>query len=80
MPVKPTVALKTGQFNRNLDLMFGTVSEEGALFVESLFPKQLDPDVPKENVTLTSDQAKFLSVLCFNFSRKTMAMRWLNSI
>lgn len=60
LPTKPSLALKSGLFNRNLDLLFGVVSEEGALFVESIFPTQLDPDVPKENVTLTVVQARFL--------------------
>lgn len=70
MPIKPAEALKTGQFNRNLDLMFGTVSVEGALFVEQLFPAQLDPDVPLENVTFTVDQAKFLIGFMFQLFKE----------
>lgn len=71
LPIKPAVALKEGTFNRNLDLLFGTVSEEGALFVESIFPGQLDPDIPKENVTLTVTQAKFLINMLFQMFKET---------
>lgn len=70
LPVKPSEALKAGKFNRNLDLMFGTVSEEGALFVESIFPNQLDPDVPLKNVTITVDQAKFLIGFMFQMFKE----------
>ena len=70
IPVKPSEALKSGLFNRNLDLMFGTVSEEGALFVESLFPAQLDPDIPKANVTITTTQANVLINLMFGLFKE----------
>lgn len=70
LPTKPSVALKEGKFNRNLDLLFGTVSEEGALFVESLFPAQLDPDLPRANVTITVAQAKFIISLMFQIFKE----------
>jgi carboxylesterase type B len=70
MPDSPALALKDGKFNRNLDLMFGTVSVEGALFVESLFPLQLDPDLPPENVTITVDQAKVLIGFMFQLFKE----------
>ena len=63
LPVKPAEALKTGKFNRNLDVMFGTVSEEGALFVEAIFPTYMDPD--DNTQTLNKAQAKTLIKLMF---------------
>lgn len=71
LPTKPSHALKEGKFNRNLDVLFGTVSEEGALFVESIFPAQLDPAIPRENVTLTVAQAKLLIGIMFQMFKES---------
>lgn len=34
MPIKPYDALKNGDFNQNIELLFGTVRDEGSIFVE----------------------------------------------
>jgi carboxylesterase type B len=32
MPIKPSLALKSGDFNKNIDILFGTVRDEGSIF------------------------------------------------
>jgi hypothetical protein len=68
LPIKPYEALEKGQFNQNIDLMFGTVKEEGALFVESLFPA-LSPD--EKNPTITASKAKqYITLMFLMFKEK----------
>ncbi|XP_054155741.1 cholinesterase-like [Oppia nitens] len=54
MPVQALDALQKGQFNQDIDLMYGTVSQEGALFVESLFPNVFDPSIPKPKINVVA--------------------------
>ncbi|HEY6436767.1 MAG TPA: carboxylesterase family protein, partial [Ignavibacteriaceae bacterium] len=68
LPIKPHEALEKGQFNQNIDLMFGTVKEEGALFVESIFPA-LSPDV--KNPDITASKAKqYITLMFLMFKEK----------
>ncbi|CAG2102857.1 unnamed protein product [Medioppia subpectinata] len=62
MPIDPKLALQNGDFNKEIDLMFGTVSEEGALFVEALFRDKLNPDIvnPPINVTISHQIIQFM--------------------
>ena len=41
LPEAPLEALKLGQFNRDIDVLFGTASDEGSSFVAGMFPKLL---------------------------------------
>lgn len=63
LPMKPAEALLSGSFDHSIDLMFGIVSEEGALFVESIFPLQLDPNL--KNVTITVPQARTMIMFMY---------------
>ncbi|CAG2180813.1 unnamed protein product, partial [Oppiella nova] len=62
MPIKASDALQNGDFNKDIDLLFGTVSEEGALFVESMFEDKLSPDIknPPINVTICNQVITFM--------------------
>ena len=69
MPINPVEALETGKFNQDIDLMFGTVSDEGALFVESLFPQDLSPQI--KNPTITVQKAKtYIRLMYLIFKEK----------
>ena len=68
MPIEPLEALKKGKFLQNIDLLFGTVSDEGALFVESLFPA-LSPE--DKNPTITVSKAKqYIQLMFMIFKEK----------
>jgi len=56
LPISPKEALAKGKFNQNIDFMFGTVSEEGALFVESIFPA-LSPEEKEPTITVSKAKA-----------------------
>jgi hypothetical protein len=62
LPIKPYEALVKGQFNQNVDLMFGTVKDEGSIFVEFSFPGFSADD---ENHTITVSKAKKYITLIF---------------
>jgi carboxylesterase type B len=55
LPIKPYEALEKGQFNQNIDLMFGTVKDEGSIFVKFTFP---DLSADDKNHTITVSKAK----------------------
>lgn len=63
MPTRPVEALKTGKYNKGLDFMFGTVANEGSLFVDALFPDDLSPSI--KNPQITSQHAAGLIMLMF---------------
>jgi carboxylesterase type B len=68
LPIKPYEALEKGKFSQNVDLMFGTVKEEGSLFVESIFPA-LSPD--EKNPTITASKAKqYITLMFLMFKEK----------
>jgi carboxylesterase type B len=62
LPIRPYEALEKGQFNQNVDLMFGTVKDEGSIFVEFSLPGFSADD---ENNTITVSKAKQYIKLIF---------------
>lgn len=69
LPIRPAQAINERKWNEGLDVMFGTVSEEGALFVESLFPDRLDPAIKEPNLNVDAVQ-KIIELLYFTFREK----------
>ena len=55
MPVRHVEAMKSGQFNRDVDLMYGLCQDEGSMFVQGFFPEAFFP-----NTNLTKEAAKKL--------------------
>jgi len=60
MPIKPYDALKTGHFNQNIELLFGTVKDEGSIFIEEIF-SDLAPD--KHTVLTVSKTKSYISLI-----------------
>jgi len=53
LPIKPTKALLSGEFNANIDLLYGITQDEGLAFSVSYFPELND-----NNLALTVDMVK----------------------
>lgn len=66
LPIKPSQAINQKKWNEGLDVMFGTVSEEGALFVESLFPERLDPAIKEPELSVDAVK-KIIELLYMTF-------------
>jgi carboxylesterase type B len=65
--IKPSLALKEGNFNNNIDILFGTVKDEG-----SVFTKGISDMVPSLN-NITVSKAKTAITLLFMLMKQPYA-------
>ncbi|KAH9418372.1 hypothetical protein DERP_010241, partial [Dermatophagoides pteronyssinus] len=63
LPKNSIEALKNGEFNREVDLLFGVNRNEGTVFAEAIFPKLLSPTI--KNPQFTRMHAQTLIELLF---------------
>ncbi|XP_054159712.1 acetylcholinesterase-1-like [Oppia nitens] len=56
LPLKPEIALKRGDFKKNVDLLFGTCSDEGSGFVSDLGFQDMLPDSPNNSMTVSKSK------------------------
>jgi carboxylesterase type B len=67
MPIKPSLALKEGNFNNNIDILFGTVKDEGSIFTKGIL--EMVPSL--SNITVS--KAKTAITLLFMLMKQPYA-------
>ncbi|CAG2181674.1 unnamed protein product [Oppiella nova] len=63
LPIKPSIVLEKGEFNKNISLLFGTCNDEGSGFVSSFGFKDLSSSSPNSSMNL--EKAHFMIELLF---------------
>ena len=80
MPVRHVQALKSGKFNRNIDLIYGVVRDEGSIFTESSFPEIFVPFAKVTKKTAKISIYHLIDIMYNRVNKKEIANFYIDQL